>query len=560
MCFSFSCCNASTGSRFRGVRVVEGLERTVSAEVVQKILRSSLEATLGGSESATTMRLSHIEASIWPTYQALPKNSMGRLSPRAVRHAVHNYFAKEHGWLIQGLEPHGHQQEVKDVHAVSILQDKAPALVEALLEAKRVDHSLSLEDVVAMTAALEKLIVDESISLLESSYTLNRVSTAEEIDEHALHEVLTSYLLLFEMGVRGNHTDIARHQAIKAKVAAAGGSWPTLVEFEQDAVSNFDYKRKDRTNPFIPSARFSFEASAQIVEGLTHGYGKWQNTECRQMKDELMSLDPEGSGRVPLSAFYSQPETADYQFTESIDYLREIGALDEAEGHAPHVRIANYMAGPSNCIASSSYYSICCLSDCDALMSDLEGHVRGPTAAPETLLGLASNLTSTSIDTPRVISDDLRAKLHRVADRHGGEVPLHGRLFAQWMHFAFPSECPFPHITDSVTVLTPSHWTDGRKASAPADERQRHIEAGTKMTSPAAMPTLEWSDDEVLPLLEPQKQGRSALGGAMRVMMQMALLMVLGRIIVSGMRTAANAAGVGRGKEKDDRLTLPLRL
>ncbi|OLP24478.1 hypothetical protein AK812_SmicGene48940, partial [Symbiodinium microadriaticum] len=31
--------------------------------------------------------------------------------------------------------------------------------------------------------------------------------------------------------------------------------------------------------------------------------------------------------------------------------------------------------------------------------------------------------------------------------------PLHGRLFAQWMHYAFPHECPYPQIAEDASVL-----------------------------------------------------------------------------------------------------------
>merc|ERR1719463_382955 len=149
--------------------------------------------------------------------------------------------------------------------------------------------------------------------------------------------------------MRGNLTDVRRHPAIKRAVAKAGGSWPLLVEFGKDAKQNYDFSTRHRANPF--SERwYTFGDTSQIVESLTQDYGKWQNTECRQMREELMTLDPDGSGRVPLRAFYSQPETADYQFTESKEYLRQIGALDEATNS---VRIANYMVGPSNCIAKS---------------------------------------------------------------------------------------------------------------------------------------------------------------------------------------------------------------
>merc|ERR1719436_1962012 len=49
-------------------------------------------------------------------------------------------------------------------------------------------------------------------------------------------------------------------------------------------------------------------------------------------------------------------------------------------------------------------------------------------------------------------------KLREVADYHGGQVPLHGRLFAQWMHFAFPRECPYPHPSGATKGLSSSEW------------------------------------------------------------------------------------------------------
>merc|ERR1719502_1932166 len=157
---------------------------------VQLSLASSLQAVLGGGGGRASGRLAAVEASMWQTFQALPKNSWGRLAPRAVRYMVHNYFAKEHGWLIEGLEPHGMQSNVSEVHEVSILQDKAPALVESLLEVRQADHGLSLSDVVAMAVVLEQLIFDESIALLEHAYQLNGFSSGESVTQDVLHEVL----------------------------------------------------------------------------------------------------------------------------------------------------------------------------------------------------------------------------------------------------------------------------------------------------------------------------------------------------------------------------------
>merc|ERR1719352_1271120 len=50
-------------------------------------------------------------------------------------------------------------------------------------------------------------------------------------------------------------------------------------------------------------------------------------------------------------------------------------------------------------------------------------------------------------DEPQNLTAQMVSKLHSVAAEHGGQVPLHGRLFSQWLHYAFPYECPYPQLT-----------------------------------------------------------------------------------------------------------------
>ena len=71
-----------------------------------------------------------------------------------------------------------------------------------------------------------------------------------------------------------------------------------------------------------------------------------------------------------------------WQFSESVGYLRELGALDESDASNPRVIIPNYVQAQSNCIETSAYYSVCCLSECDVLMSELEGRIQAPMASP----------------------------------------------------------------------------------------------------------------------------------------------------------------------------------
>lgn len=56
------------------------------------------------------------------------------------------------------------------------------------------------------------------------------------------------------------------------------------------------------------------------------------------------------------------------------------------------------------------------------------------------------------------VNTALRNQLHSVASTHQGQVPLHGRLFAQWLHYVFPHECVFPHKSGAVVVVTPGQF------------------------------------------------------------------------------------------------------
>jgi hypothetical protein len=512
--------------------------RKVSLREVEADLQATLAELFRGTANS---RLSKIEASTWQTFQALPKNELGRLAPPAVRYIVHNYFAKEHGWLITGLEPHGMQLKSSEVHEVSILQDKAPLLVENLLEARQGDHGLAFTDIVAMIAVLEQLMFDESVTLLQAAYRLNGVSTREEMVVDVLHKVLQSYLILFGQGSKANLHDVKQHQLI-----VESRRRPELEEFEADTVLNFEFARRHNTNPFVPR-RYSFSEAAEIVEVLSQQYGKWQNSECRDMKAHLMELDPEGLGRVPLGLFYAQPKGSVYHFSESVDYLRKTGALDETSVGNPKVIIENYLLGPSNCIASSSYYSVCCLSGCDTIFGDLERHIAAPAASPQRLLSVVANMSD------RALPQSLPEKLNAIATRHGGQVPLHSRLFAQWLHFVFPQECPFPSMVESSAALTASEWLDGKKLAS-AEERQTHVEASISSATPSAEDfdiDGRWSDEEILPVLGEPKSPMLHFGaGVVRGLVQFAVVVLVLRSALSAWR--ASSLITDAAKKDDD--------
>merc|ERR1719420_162217 len=105
---------------------------------------------------------------------------------------------------------------------------------------------------------------------------------------------------------------------------------------------------------------------------------------------------------------------------------------------------------------NTEYYSVCCLNECDELLQQLESAIAAPSASPERIAQLVSHIRSDTVEAPRNLSTLSLTRLNEIADIHGGEVVLHGRLFMQWMHYAYPRECIFPHVAG--TINPQSEW------------------------------------------------------------------------------------------------------
>merc|ERR1719428_2305019 len=206
-----------------------------------------------------------------------------------------------------------------------------------------------------------------------------------------------------------------------------------------------------------------------VVEEIGERYGRFQDIECRQLKNWLVEVEDTsvgGAGRVRIADFYGRAlHDGKWQFSETVDYLRQLGALDESDSSNLRVIIPNYISGPSNCVASSAYYSVCCLDECEGILGQLEEKIASPEASVSTILSRVSMTPSASMPSNRTISAWLQHRLDEVAKHHGGRVPLHGRLFAQWLHYAYPRECNFPHAMGTIDPQRPEDLLKAAQAS-----------------------------------------------------------------------------------------------
>lgn len=159
-------------------------------------------------------------------------------------------------------------------------------------------------------------------------------------------------------------------------------------------------------------------------------------------------MEDRGSGRVRLTDFYGKAfHEGKWQLSESVEYLRQLGALDEANPSNPRVIIPNYIGAAGNCIASSDIMSVCCVSECEDIMKLLEDKLRAPRATSTDIAAAVAALPSSSVPANRDLSAVMLNRLTRIAADNDGMIPLHGRLFAQWLHHAYPRECPYPHLS-----------------------------------------------------------------------------------------------------------------
>lgn len=423
--------------------------------VAEHILTHALKKASEMYGEKGKQRLAVLETALQDEFVSRLGSATGHIYLQAARSLLSHYFAREHGWLIKGLESGGDGSgHGEALHEVDVIHETVPHLAAKLAAVNIVKRGLELKEVAVVALVIERHIIGDSISLLEAAYELNGHETKDSIGEESLHSVLQSYLLLFRQGMKADRTDVIKHQKMKSR-ASKHSTWKALEQFEAQATSTFNWNKGVVED--VGEAKYSFEDVAHIVELLALRYGQWQDVECQAMKKDLMSLDTSNTGRVSLSAFHAQPmnKVYGYKFTESAEYLRQVGALEEKVGGEPSVLTVNYLNGPSNCIATSRFFSVCCINGCAAISNKIVKALPGPVQKAESIIEATVGLPGKSKD-----ETTLTEELYTIAHDQGGEVALFGASFAQWLNHAFPSECPVPHVSemkhaDAATTIAP---------------------------------------------------------------------------------------------------------
>jgi hypothetical protein len=470
-------------------------QERISEEEIQTSLLAEIEGTFGAG--AASSRLKKMEATLAPMYAALPKNEHGNLGHATVRYALHRLFVQRHGWIIKGLDDAGGHRN--STSTAGLLKEQVPAYVQDLFEQRLGGRGFGLHELGVVAATIEHLVHNQVVKHVSEAFKAHGYLLTSIMNTSEADEVLDTYMMGYILGESLDNTSLEEVLEIKAEMPETFASWGATKEFVRTVRKNVTASEGNAEQH--SSGTFDFSLIARVAERVGEQFGSFQDHECRHIKASLRSLEDGQSGRVRLSEFWKPSPDGSWHFEESFNYLRQLGALDESDSAHPHVLIANYITSHSNCIASSSFYSVCCKDECEDLLGHLEGQIAAPEATPEEIVWLVSTLSSSSIAAPRRLSTALMSRLDEIAAGHGGKVPLHGRLFSQWMHHAYPQECPYPHVAGTTNPLTPDEWLEatGEDEMVSDDERNAFFEKVALMPSASLeADSLPWSPEEEL--------------------------------------------------------------
>jgi len=419
-----------------------------------------LLAELAGTAGNGTMaeRLVSLEAALRPTYRAVPKESDGTLSHNVVRYVLQRFFARRNGWFIRGLEPNNGSAmatanaSIAPQLAFQAMQEWAPGYLQTFLEKIMAGRGVSLRELAVFAATLEDLIHKEEQGHLLQAYTSFDQPTSIHLKPDVAYNVLQTYMMIYMLG--GNWT-----QQLASQVDRLGMLFSKKVSHWDETLSWLKQLLADNAKSTPdPDNGLDFNSALQMVSQIGNRFATFNTGECGRLKSQLKSQESAKPGRVRLVDFYKMGLQGAWEFNEKLAFLRDTGMLDESDPSTPLVIMPNYVQARTNCLAVSSFYAVCCPNECEDLMQGLEAEIAGSTARPARIAKIVAKLSSATSKGPRVLAKPLMQRLQDIAGHHRGEIPLHGRLFAQWMHHAFPRECPYPHAGGTATAQTADEW------------------------------------------------------------------------------------------------------
>eukprot|EP00929_Paragymnodinium_shiwhaense_P081801 TRINITY_DN428_c0_g2_i3.p1 TRINITY_DN428_c0_g2~~TRINITY_DN428_c0_g2_i3.p1 ORF type:complete len:558 (-),score=121.29 TRINITY_DN428_c0_g2_i3:66-1739(-) len=484
-----------------------------------------------------------------------PKNDEGNLGRSAVRYALNRLFIQRHGWFVNGLFTAGAKWNASLAGDLSFMEDLVPRAALNLFEKQLSAQGLDGKQVALLGSIVEETVLSEARAVLTSNYKLLHVPTSRNVSR-AQAQTLVSIHLMKQITQADESICPTKYggkfllRCLQTVTEQVDPNWPKTVQF-----------LRDLQQEVVPAEKQSldFESVALVATAIESRWGRWTaSRNCKSLKDKLIKIEEgHNTGCVSLSTFYERslnPQDG-WQFKETPEYLRELGALDETQPKDPKILIPNYVNALANCFSSGKYYQSCCINECEGLQAQIESAVQTSSAHPDDIISIVKQLSSSTVAATGDLPLPLRRHLQEIAELHGGRVPLQGRMFAQWLHFAYPHECPYPHISGSTHQVGLDLTSDTQFVSDAVVART--IEEGKHVNHTETTGTcMQWRSEEELFVPTERAMSRSLRelaeeDSVWELVRSMALFSMFGLLMTTAMTSTRRIRTVCKGRPED---------
>eukprot|EP00440_Ansanella_granifera_P025498 gb/GFBE01027690.1/.p1 GENE.gb/GFBE01027690.1/~~gb/GFBE01027690.1/.p1 ORF type:complete len:542 (+),score=139.70 gb/GFBE01027690.1/:1-1626(+) len=438
---------------------VADCDKQESADRLERALIAEIESALAGNHTGfDAAKLQSLEQELHPIFVTLPHEQPaadlkpGGLGYAAARYLLHQHFLRQHAWHVRGLNPAGDGRQPPD--AKEALRSRVAGHLLEVMENKAGKQGLDLKMLAIFVATLEHLMHGDQRERLKQAWAVHDLRPDASTDFKGLVSVLEVFMahyVYISQKVDSGYAPTLEEALKEVKtISRIYGGWPKVDSFIQEQVT----KRQQASG-----SKLSFEDAASAADEVLLLFQEVSGAMCHDMERTFQQFAGGSQGRVKL-ADLRHAESGDL-FRESVEYLKELGALDEKE-QEPHVFMPNYMLGPSNCDGTTSFYDLCCPNACEGHKQQIE---RALVAASDSA-SVISEAVQQRLGAP--IPADLLSRLGELPLGNGGEVLIHGRAFADWLHKVFPRDCPRPREADFKGMagdMLPDANTDFQAAS-----------------------------------------------------------------------------------------------
>jgi len=354
-----------------------------------------------------------------------------------------------------------------------------PGPVSKLLQAQLGGNgSYDLSEVALIAATIEATVHAETTARMSDVYRLLGLDAKSDLSWEEASAVASFHLKTLLLGMNTSGLSVAEAGQQTKDISQTFPYWSQVRELVGEARQQVQGLISYRPSDVSRMVQY-------VVERLGH---RLAETNCKDMRKQLLKIEEHnGTGRARLRDFYTSAVSGDvWQFQENLEFLRQMGVLDESDISQPRVIMANYLYMHADCIQVSDLHELCCTTACEGLMSFLERSIQAPHATAKTILGIVSTWSPSPSSTNGTLAPALVNKLEDIASHHGGVVPLYGRLFSQWLHFAYPHDCPYPHVSGTTQLLNDFEWREktGRDSWWSEDEMKNYVEVSQNTMGP----------------------------------------------------------------------------